>query len=708
MKQWIRKQTFKSWVCRLAVAALLLTSVSVGGAVSAESQSLTDVFTPYYTSSMKGAAAGTATYEQEAFTTHWAVNSAGRAQRNFDGCTWGDDVDSTMGVLYYHVRPYKNFDMTVEYATTSGYSDWVTFFGFGGEIGKSWQAEDNKGDTAFIIHAGGLFLNAKNKAWLNNGTAASDQTNAAQGSGTWKAAGVHTLRVQVNDRAYKLWIDGYLVCTGSNANYNGGYIYFAANAGSVQFGVPTVKELADTSVLSAYYVGNAKTTETMTAAALSDYWTVSDDMLVRNDRSVNWSNSYSDLSVVYLNTRKYKSFEMTVPYRVYQGSNHNNSTLIGFGATEMGKSFYFDDNAVACNISKYGAICSADTSAANYWYKASGTTLHDTVTGWDDLAAHTLTVRVVDGTVLYSIDGHTVFGQTLSSYTEDGYIFFASNELTTRFGVPTVRELTDTDTSGNADSPLYGKTALFAGDSISYGAGDDIFGLSWGGRIGIRYGMDWQNRSVSGSTVMETAGIPQIKNQLPDGTFDYVVLEGGINDALKSHPLGVISDSFAPEDFDTATFGGAFEELLYTARQKYPQAALGYIVTMSVPALADANAQPYYALAQEICAKWDVACLDLFADEEVRGWFADGAHLPDSLHPDAAGYELLTPKIAAWAETLTAVVCGDGNGDGVVDANDQAPLRRALLGLETPTWRLNANRDDRIDVRDLVSLAQAL
>ncbi len=708
MKQWIRTQTLRSWVCRLAVVALLVTSVSVGGLVSAESDSLTDVFTPYYTSSMKGAAAGTATYAQEAFSKHWAVNSAGRAQRNFDGCTWGTDVDSTMAVLYYNPRTYQSFDMTVEYATTSGYSDWVTFFGFGGEIGKSWQTSDNKGDTAFILHAGGLFLNAKNSAWLNNGKAASDQVNAAQGAGTWKAEGIHTLRVRVSEKSYTLWIDGYQVCTGSNSNYTGGYIYFAANAGSVQFGIPTVKELVDTSVLSAYHTGNAKTNETMTATALTKHWTVKDDMVERNDQELCWDNSFQNLSVVYLNTRKYKSFEMTVPYRVYQGSNHNNSTLIGFGATEMGRSFYFDDNAVACNISKYGAICSADTSAASYWYKGSGSTLHDTVTGWNDLAVHTLTVRVVDGTVLYSIDGHTVFGQTLRSYTEAGYIFFASNELTTRFGVPSVRELSDTDTSGNAASPLYGQKALFVGDSISYGAGDDIFGLSWGGRIGIRYGMDWMNRSVSGSTVMETAGIPQIKNQLPDGAFDYVVLEGGINDALKSHPLGAVSDSFDPEGFNTATFGGAFEELLYTARQKYPQAKLGYIVTMRVPALADDTAQRYYALAQEICEKWDVACLNLFADEEVTGWFADGAHLPDNLHPDADGYERLTPKIAAWMEKLAVTVLGDCNGDGLVDAADGILLRRALLGLETANWRYNANGDICLDIRDVVALAEML
>lgn len=95
-----------------------------------------------------------------------------------------------MSELYYNVKEYKSFDMTVEYATTKGYGDWVAFFGFGGTQGKSWKAADNKGDTPFIIHAGGLLLNAKNKSFYP-GTAVSDAVNKDKGA--WNAEGVHTL-----------------------------------------------------------------------------------------------------------------------------------------------------------------------------------------------------------------------------------------------------------------------------------------------------------------------------------------------------------------------------------------------------------------------------------------------------------------------------------------------------------------------------------
>ncbi len=692
----MRKKLSRHLLKRIRGVLLAVTvfATAMLPAAAATAEDFTNIFDVYYSSDMR-----TVTPTSEALSGHWELDDDGTLLvRNTADSNWAS-YGPNMALLYLK-KTYENFELTTTFSRPKG-DGLQTYFGIGAQKAQAWSEDTNS--YVFGFHQSGGLMWGKTGGWITGG----GQTPADKISG-YATEGVHTLRLRVLDKVYTAWVDGIQVGTGTLTNYSAGYIWFGADDRTAKWGIPEIKELVSTSVLSAYHTGNAKANETMTATALTKHWTVKDDMVERNDQELCWDNSYQNLSVVYLNTRKYKSFEMTVPYRVYQGSNHNNSTLIGFGATEMGRSFYFDDNAVACNISKYGAICSADTSAASYWYKGSGSTLHDTVTGWNDLAEHTLTVRVVDGTVLYSIDGHTVFGQTLRSYTEAGYIFFASNELTTRFGVPSVRELSDTDTSGNAASPLYRQKALFVGDSISYGAGDDIFGLSWGGRIGIRYGMDWLNRSVSGSTVMETAGIPQIKNQLPDGAFDYVVLEGGINDALKSHPLGAVSDSFDPEGFDTATFGGAFEELLYTARQKYPQAKLGYIVTMRVPALADDTAQRYYALAQEICEKWDVACLNLFGDEEVTGWFADGAHLPDKLHPDADGYQLLTPKIAAWMEQLAVTVLGDCNGDGTVNADDQTLLRQALLGLETATWRYNANRDGQIDIRDLVSQAQTL
>ncbi len=403
----------------------------------------TSVFTPYYTGSMKGAAAGTAAYTQEEFSKHWAINAQGRAQRNFDGCTWGEDVDSTMAVLYYNVRAYQSFDMTVEYATTSGGNDWVAFFGFGGEIGKSWQAADNKSDTAFIIHAGGLFLNAKNKAWLNNGKAASDQTNAAQGAGTWKNSGVHTLHVNVSGQSYTLWIDGYLVCTGSNANYTGGYIYFAANAGTVQFGTPQIKELTDTAAYEAYYTDQL-TTDDLQSVALEDKWSVTADglMLSRKDGkdSKPSDSTYEDLSVLYYKKARYKNFDMTVEYTALSNMD-DFSCLVGFGASAPGKSWLAEKQQKVFLIHSGGGIL--DPTTLN-WY--NGKPVMDQMnaalgTGtWKTGGTHTLRVRCEDNYFTIWIDGY-LFTEAVNSQYKGGYIYFASNAAGVQFGLPTVLSL---------------------------------------------------------------------------------------------------------------------------------------------------------------------------------------------------------------------------------------------------------------------------
>ena len=143
MKRSEYRGAFRRWACWIAAAVLLITAVSVGGGIAyATNQTPAQAFTAYYTDSMKGAADGTASFAKEDFSTRWTVNADGRARRNDSGCTWGEDVDKTMAVLYYNARTYQSFDMTVEYATTKGYNDWVAFFGFGATIGRSWMDAD--------------------------------------------------------------------------------------------------------------------------------------------------------------------------------------------------------------------------------------------------------------------------------------------------------------------------------------------------------------------------------------------------------------------------------------------------------------------------------------------------------------------------------------------------------------------------------------
>lgn len=216
----------------------------------------------------------------------------------------------------------------------------------------------------------------------------------------------------------------------------------------------------------------------------------------------------------------------------------------------------------------------------------------------------------------------------------------------------------DTPRNDAKDSPLYGKTALYVGDSISYGAGEDTH-RGWAGRIGAKYAMKTDNNSVSGTSLSVSRPgriITQLK-QAKNNTYDYVILHGGVNDAWDSVKVGKMSGSFDLASFDTGTFAGGLEELFYHAVQYFPLSRIGYIfnfrITLDSGNLADMSA--YFDVAKQICQKWGIPYLDLYNDDNINTNVLKNTtteYLLDLVHPNAAGYNLLTPYIAAWMETL--------------------------------------------------------
>ena len=64
----------------------------------------------------------------------------------------------------------------------------------------------------------------------------------------------------------------------------------------------------------------------------------------------------------------------------------------------------------------------------------------------------------------------------------------------------------------------------------------------------------------------------------------------------------------------------------------------------------------YAAIAKEICKKWDVAFYSMYDDAALNEALqvTTSTYLPDNLHPNAAGYDILTPYIAAFMQTMTA------------------------------------------------------
>ena len=234
--------------------------------------------------------------------------------------------------------------------------------------------------------------------------------------------------------------------------------------------------------------------------------------------------------------------------------------------------------------------------------------------------------------------------------------------------------------------PLFEKRVVFDGDSICQGCPKEDR-TPWANIIGERNSMQWKNYGVGGGTVtaevyVESTGaarhwvsrcIDRIKAENPE--LDYLILEGGTNDAdlFKNEPCRL--GGFAPEDFsgnyDDTTFTGALESLFFKAISYYPLAKIGYIVAPKMVGvdgsyIPAARRRRYFDRAVEICKKWGIPCLDLWENCQLnpalKCYFdpsvtvaeniAAGRAYMDGQHLTAVGYEFVSTAIESWMRSL--------------------------------------------------------
>lgn len=215
-------------------------------------------------------------------------------------------------------------------------------------------------------------------------------------------------------------------------------------------------------------------------------------------------------------------------------------------------------------------------------------------------------------------------------------------------------QIIDLNIEGN---PLKGKIASFNGDSIAAGAG---FSGGYASIIGNENGMVIENISISGATITPTQGIAHIiSTSIVDmrADADYVILEGGVNDADLQVTLGTITGGYT-STLDTTTFSGAFEDMLKSALSRFPGKKIGYIFVHKASASFDSRTtNSYYNVAKEACEKWGIPYLDLNTEAPPLGYIDSlkSAYTSnaDGYHPNEAGYRAYyVPKITAWMKTL--------------------------------------------------------
>ena len=240
------------------------------------------------------------------------------------------------------------------------------------------------------------------------------------------------------------------------------------------------------------------------------------------------------------------------------------------------------------------------------------------------------------------------------------------------------------------ENKLFGKTIIWNGDSICQGGTDKG---NWATRIAKWNSMNCKNYAVGGGTVAENLPLTKSGNvrhsvsrtldrmyeEYPDA--DYVILEGGTNDAdlLGNAFLGEEKTRFGSFDamdfsgeYDVSTFTGALESVFYRATKYWAGKKIGFIIAQKMKERsADAaifhNRRLYYDRAAEVCKKWGIPYIDLWntcylnpmlpwmfdkskTKEEIAAenvcFYVDGQHL------SSRGYDFTADIINSWLLTL--------------------------------------------------------
>lgn len=216
--------------------------------------------------------------------------------------------------------------------------------------------------------------------------------------------------------------------------------------------------------------------------------------------------------------------------------------------------------------------------------------------------------------------------------------------------------------------------AIFFGDSITHGWANEQEGFvdSWADLIGKNYDLkeyincgssgatisDWNNNTIIKviNGTVSTDKCPLTKyTEFNKKESDYVILSGGINDLNWGNlENGTFDNNNFNGNYNASTNAGAIENYLYLITTKYKDARIGYIITTYTPNYEKNDEQKqreYFTLLKNILNKWNIPYFELISIPELQNG-ANFTYLTDGLHLNKLGYNLVTPKIYNWMQTI--------------------------------------------------------
>ena len=199
--------------------------------------------------------------------------------------------------------------------------------------------------------------------------------------------------------------------------------------------------------------------------------------------------------------------------------------------------------------------------------------------------------------------------------------------------------------------PLSGKTILWIGSSVTYGAHAGGHYSMVDAVRNLHPALTCEKYAISATTLVnggEDSYVARLKRIPKSKTPDLIVVQLSTNDATTNKPFGEIAEGTDIADFDDTTIAGAIETIIAYARDTFNCPVCFYTGAYC----EKENYPEMVQLLLDIQEKWDIGVIDLFNNPEMTAVYGtelyDG-YMFDEVHPNRAGYvEWWAPVIDAY------------------------------------------------------------
>lgn len=231
-------------------------------------------------------------------------------------------------------------------------------------------------------------------------------------------------------------------------------------------------------------------------------------------------------------------------------------------------------------------------------------------------------------------------------YVGDVLLAPAGSEVPTGYD-NTVKTVPEADPS----DPLAGLNIIWLGSSVTYGA-------QAGGHYSMvdaiqdnHPGTVCEKYAISATTLVnekEDSYVGRMKLISKDETPDLFVVQLSTNDATTGKPMGEVTDSTDPADFDDTTIAGAIETIISYVKETFGCPVVFYTGTYA----EKENYEEMVDLLLQIQEKWGIGVVDMFHNEDMTAIYGTdlyNEYMHDEVHPFRKGYvEWWTPVIEEY------------------------------------------------------------